>query len=144
MKSILTILLVAALGLLSGCASIQNGDSAARVAFTAAGAYYVEQQPVEKRAEVLRELIEFIDDVQIWYEFNELSLEQIYDRALNRIATSDMPVSQKILANELVLVTRQHIDQKVSAGELVSEDIQATLNNVFAWLKLGAMMGASN
>jgi hypothetical protein len=124
-------ILIAALAALSGCASF-SGSATEKLVVQAATMKFIEADlknadRIEKAASAAR----------VWLDTDGVTIADLKQAMLDRVATSDLPPSDRLLASALVDVVAAEIDVRIGAGVLDPER-KATVNTVLGWVEQAA------
>jgi hypothetical protein len=125
------IVLAAALAALSGCASFQ-GSTTEKLVVQAATMKFCEANTgncdrIEKVAAQAR----------VWLDTDGVTIGDLRSAMLERVNSSDLLPSDKLLATALVDVVAAEIDVRIGAGVLDPEK-KATVNTVLGWVEQAA------
>lgn len=101
--------------------------------------YAIEQSG--DRQTTAREIIEEAEELRTFIDFSAVTLEQIVDKARQRIAQSDKEFSEKAALNLVLKRAKRAISDKVSAGEL-SPDDKLTVNRLLDAIVASAQLYA--
>lgn len=125
-----SILFATVLVAISGCASFQG--SATEKLVVQAATMKVIEAGADRAAKAAR-IIAAADAARVWLDTDGVTLPELRDAMVARIAAADIEASDKLLATALVDVVVAELDLRIGDG-LISPEKRVTVNTVLSWV----------
>lgn len=131
MRKILICAAVAAMTLLSACASTPEGERAERIVIQASVLHIIEQsaQPAQKA----QRIVEAVKLARTLLTDETVTVAALRSALLKRVGERDLPVSEKLVALEVINTLSDEVEKRVGSG-ILSPDSLVTVNTVLDWV----------
>lgn len=116
---------------IAGCASIQSGNTAAKLAVQVAVMKVIEAD--DNRAEKAAEIVSAVDQAKVWLDMDGVTLTDLKAAALRRLHERNLAPSDMLLATALVDIVAAELDVRIGQGVL-SPDKKVTVNTLLGWV----------
>lgn len=129
-----TLVAVAAAMLLSACGTLQTigeNDTVARDALTIVTYAAIEQS--NDRADMARDIVAVAKDAKTWIDFDGVTINELADKARQRLAQSDRELSEKAGLTLLLNRAEALLKKRISEGVL-DPNAKVTVNAVLDWV----------
>jgi hypothetical protein len=136
--TVLAAALIGAVVSLAGCSTLDSLDeheTGARMVVEVATLAAIERS--SDRAATATRVIAAATDAKAWLDFDGVTLEQLAAQARQRIAGSDLELSEKAALNVFVNILQEEISANIEAGAL-DPQTKVTVNRVLEWVVASA------
>lgn len=128
----------AALIALTGCASLQNHDTAATIAVQYATAKVIEQgKTTEERLAKAQRIKAIAGEATTWLSGESVTADFLQQLALARISKLNLDTADLVLANALVQAAVLELQRKIGDG-VIPPDKLTTVNELLGWISRAA------
>lgn len=116
---------------LTGCASIQSGNVAAKLAVQVATMKVIESDD-DRTAKAAR-IVSAVEQARVWLDVDGVTLADLKVAALRRLQERNLDPSDMLLASALVDIVAAELDVRIGQGALSPEQ-KVTVNTFLGWV----------
>lgn len=125
---------------IGGCGTVQKHQLLSSAIIQSATLRAIEGSgDLEAKAQ---QIIEATEDARVMMDMQGVTLADLATRMVDRIDTSDMPLSEKTLLKGVVGAVTMSVNARIGEGILDPED-KVTLNQVLDWIAIAAQAYAT-